>query len=227
MLSTIVHPGPDREPREATIDRTRIFDAADIWPDPLACPDWPYLPAGRRYDGAIGRRGAENRLETLGHLLNRGERRLRVPTADDCEAEIARIYRRDRPGAWLSIGFGNLSPRGLAVEGQAELLIEACLVRGYLRKLDAAEAKAAEDAKRRKEAEARRTLDKYRESLPGRLEEIASLEEAAERHRQRIADEKAASQQQALRQSLRGSYDAAVTAAHALGLSVPDAPDFA
>ena len=111
-------------------------------------------------------------------------------------------------------------------ENDAMLMVEACHLRGYLRKLDDAAVRDAEAAEQRKLADARRTLERYRADVPARIAEIDSLAEAAARHQQRIDDERAVLRTQELRRHLRETHSAAVIAAHTLGLGVPDAPQF-
>lgn len=219
--------GPERKPAPSTrMDRTRILDPKDIWRDPMACPDWPALTGNMRYDGVRGKTGAEARLETIGHYLNRGEGALRVPTEDEREAQFAVTFRRSGSFAnWHAMGIHNLSPLGMMAEADAMLMVEACHIRGYLRKLEAAAQRDADVVQERKLAEARHTLAEYRRTVPAEIEEHDGLAEAVARHKQRIEDERAFDRSRAIRDHVATLHSAAVQAAHTLGLGVPDAPE--
>lgn len=216
--------GPARTPAPTTkIDRTQILDPREYYRDPLACPDWPVVGPNQGYDGQRGRAGAEARLQAIGLYLNRGEGALRAPTDDEREQVFAATFRRSG-SVWYYMGINNLSPLGMMVESDAQLMAEACHLRGYLRKLDVQEKAAAEDAEARRKNEARRTLDEYRRTVADQIAEIESLNEAVARHKQAMEDEAAVPRQYGLRQRLDANYRAAVNAAHTLGLGVPDAP---
>ncbi len=225
MFSARDIPGPNRTPEPSTkVDRTQILDPKDYWRDPATCPDWPALTGTQRYDGPRGKAGAEQRLQTIGQYLNRGPGALRVPTPDERDQHFAATFRRTG-SPWHHMGMNELSPAGRFVEAEAELMAEACHLRGYLRKL---EMKAAADEKAAAEyrlSSARNTLDDYRRGAPTEIAEIEALAEAVARHKQREEDERAVSRRYALIQSLNARHSAAVSAAHTLGLSVPDAPE--
>ncbi|MBB4099784.1 hypothetical protein [Sphingomonas kyeonggiensis] len=218
--------GPDAgKAPTSKIDRTQLLDPAQYWPDATKCPDWPLLTGTMRYDGERGQRGAERRLETIGQYLNRAPGELRSPTAEEREEAFAKMFRRTGSN-WHALGILNLSPLGMMVEAEAGLIVEACHLRGYLRKLQVAADHAVEAARRAKQAEARRTLEDYRATAPAEIEEFRSLAEAVARHQQRLDDERAFDRSRALRQHVETLHSAAVQAAHTLGLGVPDAPDF-
>lgn len=223
MLAEAKHIGADRAP-ETLPDRTRILDPKDYWPDPLKCPDWPQLRQGQVANGIVGKRGAEMQLEGMGQRLNRHGYKLRVPTAADRAQEIARMFRPSG-GDWQHLGIANLSVLGIASREDANLIVEACHIRGYLRKLAAQEERAAEAADRQRLANARSTLDNYRAEAPARIENVKALSEAAARHQQRLDDEQAWHNLRGAKQNLDGFYSEAVRAAHELGLHVPDAPE--
>jgi len=218
--------GPDAGKAPATaIDRTQILDPKAFWPDAMACPDWPCLGPQQGFNGPRGKVGAEMRLEAIGSYLNRGPGALRAPTSDERDAEFSRTFRRNGSN-WHHLGIRELSPLGRMVEGEAGLIVEACHLRGYLRKLETKVVRDAEAAERAKQAEARRTLEDYRATAPAEIEEFRSLAEAVARHQQRLEDERAFDRSRALRQHVETLHSAAVQAAHTLGLGVPDAPDF-
>src|SRR3546814_11144061 len=87
------------------------------------------------------------------------------------------------------LGLRNLSALDRTTESQAQLIVDAAHVRGYLRKLDAEEARAAEAKDRNERAKAETTLDRWLTSVAEGGKELASLADAAARHKQRIEDE--------------------------------------
>lgn len=224
MFQQHIPVGPAASAPTSKIDRTRILDPNDYWRDPMACPDWPCLGPNQGFDGRRGKEGAEERLEAIGLYLNRGPGQLRVPTAAEREQEFAKTFRRHGSN-WYSLGIHNLAPLGRMVEGEADLMAEACHLRGYLRKLEATAARDAEAKKRREESEARRTLEEYRAKAPDHIEQIRVLAPAVARHLQRLEDEKAVSLTRMHRDQVETLHSAAVRAAHTLGLGVPDAPE--
>ena len=225
MLNHLVRVAPDKAPAADTrIDRTQILDPKDYWRDPATCPDWPVMGPNHRYEGPRGKVGAEARLEAIGRFLNRGPGTLRVPTEDEREQQFSATFRRSG-SAYYAIGIDNLSPLGRLVEAEAELIAEACHLRGYLRKLEIKAQAEVDQVQVRKNYEAQRTLEEYRRNAPAQIAEIEALAEAVARHKQREEDERAVSRTYALRQTLTQTHSAAVRAAHALDLGVPDAPE--
>lgn len=225
MQQQVIPQGPTKVAEMVAIDRTMIFDPVELWSDPLACPDWPHLPGTMRYDGPRGRHAAEARLERVGQILNRGPGNLKAPTKVEREEVIARFFKRSG-GKWHTLGLRDLSPAGVISQDEADMIVEAAHLRGYLRKLDAQAVRETEAREEQRLREARRTLANYRETAPAEIEEIKTLAEAVARHQQRLDDEKAFARSQMLRQHVETLHGAAVMAAHALSLSVPDAPDF-
>ncbi|WP_293875876.1 hypothetical protein [Sphingomonas sp. UBA978] len=225
MFHQFIPPGPNTVPEPSTkIDRTQILDPKDYWRDPATCPDWPALTGTQRYDGPRGKVGAEQRLQAIGQYLNRGPGTLRAPTPDERDQHFSATFRRTG-SPWHHLGLNELSPLGRMVEGEAELMAEACHLRGYLRKLEVKAAASAEADEHRRLSEARRTLDEYRFAAAADVAEIEALAEAVARHQQREEDEKAVARTYSIRQQLSARHSAAVQAAHTLGLGVPDAPE--
>lgn len=218
--------GPDKAPAPtAKPDRTNILDPKEFWPDILQCPDWPVVGITQSFDGQRGKAGAEARLETIGLHLNRGATSLRAPTADERLDEFARTFRRNGTNMrWYAIGINNLTALGMMAEADADLMVEACHLRAYIRKVEAVAIRDAERAADQRKSEARRALEEYRATVPGYVEEIASLADAVARHNQRIEDEKAERRTRYLRDHAQTLHSVAVQAAHTLGLGVPDAP---
>ena len=213
----------------AAIDMTHVLDPAEFWPDPMSCPDWPMEYddgySKRRYEGPRGKAGAEMRMQMLGSALNRGITNLRKPTQEERAAEFARTFKR-AGSPFYRYGINDLAARDRLTEDQARMMVDALHVRGYLRKLEAIEARQEEARKERPRAEARQTLARYRNTVDGSTEEIAALAEAAARHQQRIDDEKAFNRSRMLRQNLETLHANAVTAAHVLGEEAPARPAF-
>lgn len=215
---------------ETTLDRTRILDIEKLWPDPLDCPDWPiefnHGHTQRRYNGRKGRDGAVEQLERLGELLNRGGR-LHKPTAEEREDAFNRVFTRGgasfRPAQELGL---DLSPLDRTTEKQAEMIIQAAHVRGYIRKLDALQARAAEDEKRRKTEAAQKTVDGFAVLVDSSRKELTELAEAEARHRQRIEDERAFARCSDIRKNLMLAHGEARMAAHQLGVEEPPKPAF-
>jgi hypothetical protein len=104
-------------------------------------------------------------------------------------------------------------------------VLESVHIRGHLRRLDAA---AELEAKRKKEAETARLRDKAG-GWPARernlLDELAAVQEGAERHQQRLDDERAFLRVRELRQALTLGRREAVSAAQSLGIAEPSAPE--
>lgn len=209
---------------ETTMDRTLILDPAELWPDPLSCPDWPIETATRRFEGQRGRAGAEAHLERLGAVLNRGGK-LHKPSAEERAEAFARIFAR-HGSDFYRYGITDLSALNRTVEEQARVAVDAAHVRGYLRKLDAQEARAAEQAQRRLVEDARKTLDRFNADVAARRAELTELAEAEARHKQREADERAARRCIEIRANLRHAHFPAVQAAGVLGVEAPAMPTF-
>ncbi|MFC3440756.1 hypothetical protein ACFOKF_06000 [Sphingobium rhizovicinum] len=224
MYQQFIPQGPTPTPPATIIDRTAIFDPAEFWPNAMDCPDWPHLTGNLRYDGPRGKVGAEGRLQNIGAYLNRG-RELRKPSEEERAQEVARLFRRSG-GHWYALGITNLSPAGVLAETEACLIVEACHLRGYLRKLEAQAVQAEEAKARRKLADARHTLAQYRATVPAEVEEIKALSEAVARHKQRLEDERAVARSQMLRDHVATMLSAAVSAAHTLGEEAPAHPAF-
>ncbi len=211
-------------PPETTMDRTLILDPAELWPDPLSCPDWPIETATRRYEGQRGRAGAEAHLERLGAILNRGGK-LHVPSAEERAEAFAQIFAR-HGSDFYRYGITGLSALNRTVEEQARVAVDAAHVRGYLRKLDLQEAEAAEAEQRRLVDEARHQFDNFNASVAAGRAELTDLAEAEARHKQREADERAAARCVEIRRNLRHSHYPAVQAAGVLGVEAPAMPTF-
>ena len=207
------------------IDRTMTLDPAALWPNPLDCPDWPLEHGTRRYEGPRGRQGAEMRLEQLRQHLNRGSGKLRAPTADERRTLHAKFFRPEG-SEWGQLGISGLSVRDRTGERDARVIVDAAHVRGYLRKLDAQEAQAAEAKEQSELDHAKRTLDGFNQALAAGRAELTQLAEAEARHKQRIEDERAFARCREIRINLQHSHFPAVQAAARLGVESPPVPQF-
>lgn len=223
MYQQFIPQGPTPQPDPVVIDRTRILDETEYWPNPLACPDWPFLTGAMGYDGPRGRQAAQSRLETIGRYLNRGARQLKVPSPAEREDALISTFKRQN-GKWHALGITGLTPLGMMAEQDAELIVEACHLRGYLRKLDAIAEQEVKEEEERRTREARHRLAEFRRVVPAEVEKLNGLKEAAARHQQRLDDEKAFNQVHGLRQHIDALHADAVGAAHRLGLSAPASP---
>jgi len=216
---------------ESVIDRTQILDVEKLWPDPLDCPDWPieydHGHTVRRHVGSRGRVGAMEKLEYLGGVLNRGGR-LHKPSEAERQDAFSRVFARGgTPTRTASaLGIMDIGPLDRTTEAQAEMIMQAAHVRGYLRKLDALEAKAAEGTERRQKASAQATIDDFKRLVSDGRAELTELAEAEARHRQRIEDEQAFIRCNALRHDIRLSHGRACQAAQELGVEAPPTPTF-
>lgn len=210
------------------IDQTMTLDPAALWPNPLDCPDWPMEYGTRRYEGPRGRQGAEMRLEQLKQHLNRGSGKLRAPTEDERKALFAKYFgvSGNPPPEWHSLGLAKLKPRDRTVERDARVIVDVAHVRGYLRKLDAMEARAAEGEEARKTEDARAKLDSFNRMVEKGRAELTELAEAEARHKQRIEDERAFRRCNDIRQNVRFAHHGACMAAGTLGVEGPPMPQF-
>lgn len=218
----------DDRKAETVPDLSQILDVEKLWPDPLSCPDWPHEVnngySNRRYEGARGKAGAEQRLYQLSYHINRGAN-VHAPSAAERETGIASVFKRDG-SAYVSIGIPSLAPLGRIVENLANQIADATHVRGYLRKLVAMEARAAEAEKERKQRDARHRLDTYNAAVLNGLAELADLADAEARHKQRIEDEKAFHRCINTRRALNMDHWDAANAAATLGVDAPERPTF-
>lgn len=224
------------EAQSGAPDLTLTLDVAEIWPDPMDCPDWPLQPMYAHNGAGIGgERDAIQLLQRLACDLARSQV-LREPTAEERAAMKARYFREFDPktdgerahlvGPWsLSLGLRGIGPRSHVEETIARRIVEGVHMRGFLRKrqAQAERHKIVQADHERTAAQAR--LDRYDRVRISITEELQSLAEAEARHRQREDDEKAFWRCVEARQQLQGAYDDARQAASKLGVAPPSAPD--
>lgn len=216
--------------KERVIDLTLVLEPAELWADPSAVPPWPYVPPGYPLHVPNTRQAAEAALQALREALNPAG----APLRDPSEAERASLKERlfapvvpqpfDDPdeAAWkLRHGISGLRPRA-PHDKRPEQVIEAAHIRAYLRNLDEAERTAKERAENSKTTRARHTLDQSVAVHAERVAELAGLREAADRHRQRVEDERAFYRVNEIRRNeLPGLESQARQAANTLGEPTP------
>lgn len=215
-------------------DLTLLRDPAQVWPDPMTCPDWPLASGGDMLMGAARKTSAEasERLALLAQEINRpGDHHAPKP------AEIARIeaeyFRTVASGEgggvverFARLGFAGLRPKtGGTVGAVARQMAEAVHIRGYLRKLSHEVETAQETEAETFHRQHQRQIDGFKAALAEAGPELDRLAEAEERHLQRVADERAYRRGVELRRMVRIRHGQAVDAARALGVAAPDLPD--
>lgn len=211
-------------------DLTRIKDPAEVWPEPMDCPDWPLQSGGARLGGRSTRGDAEARLASIAAMVNSSAAELREPTKADVARVLDAHFRKLATGEGggparraAMLGFEGYRPIGN--DGIGFNIVEATHVRGYLRKLDAeAEAMARREAIAEK-TPLQRALATYQQEVATLLPELHNLTEAEARHMQRLADEKACARAEEIRRTLRARHAQAVSAANELGVEAPAAPE--
>lgn len=211
------------------IDLTLTFDPAEVWPDPLSCPDWPLRPMETRTgQTVIGERMAREQLELVQYKLARTTNH-RPPTAAERKRARAHFFRdTDQPqaGDWShSLGLRGVTIRDRTTEDGARAIVEGLHIRGYIRKLE----RQAERDAQQKEADARRRaqhrVDTFSEAHRAMAEEFAALEEAEKRHLQRLADEQAVGRRRDLKSAASQLKFEARRAASELGVELPEVDD--
>jgi hypothetical protein len=208
-----------------TIDLTLIFDPETLWPDPEQCPDWPIYESemSRAMNSGATRRHAADRLAALGLALHRNKP-ARAPTKSEAQAAVdAHFVSGAAPNwRWGVLGFGQLRPSRITSE-DADAIVQATHIRGWLRKLDAREARAAQSEADSKRRDLQRKIDFHADNAESRRAELATLAEAEARHLQRIEDEKAFCRAAEIRRLLQDGHANAVRAASELGVEPPAA----
>lgn len=212
---------------EEVIDLTMVLDPADIWPDPAACPDWPLLPRNHPDSVITGRAPAEQRLANLSRSINGTSGRLRPPSAKERAALRAEHFREGSDPAVLRYGIPDLAPIHPYQPGKAPVIAEATLIRGYLRKLDAAAATEREAAEEKRLAGLRRRVERYGPALSSIKEKLVEGADGAARYRQHLVDEKAYHDEIVLKRQLADMHRDAASAANELGIDPPSRPEAA
>lgn len=216
-------------------DYTLARNPAELWPDPMACPDFPFstgLPGATRTGGRYSLDDARNRLAIIGAQVNAPDTELRVPTPAEiadferrCFAQIGAGDTSQKNARFAALGFPGLRPANGEPGEVARRVMEAIHLRGYIRKLEIEAERAAQEADDAKERALRRDLQGFDAMVSAKLPELERLREAEERHLQRIADERAHQRCVELRRSLRLGHQRAIEAAAELSVDAPDLPE--
>lgn len=189
------------------IDLTLTLDAAEFWPEPETCPDWPLArdEFNRAMNAPRSRDDAALRLRDLGRLLNQTDT-TRAPT----EAERARLKAQYfRAGQvvnwrWDALGLTGTAPASPSVQREAELIVEAVHLRGYLRRLDTAAQIARERAEAGRLSQLRARVDAAPDTLADLERQLVDAEQGEARYRQWEADRLAAARAHELRVQIDG-----------------------
>ncbi len=208
-------------------DLTLGFDPADIWPDPMDCPPYPRF-AKTVTDRATLLERLTGAVVTVSGFASEYSKpdpdAVSVFVADHFGPRIARFSDPtceflDRMGEPFAGKYPdpNKSHRAMA-------LIEAIHLRGWLRKLETLDAKAKDEERAKAERRARARLDEWEKEVAELTAAIADRAEAEARHRQRVADERAAKANSGARHTLERHHRAAVEAAQVLGIDPPELP---
>lgn len=199
-------------------DLSVVFDPADIWPDPEACPDWPLMSdEQRRMNQPFTVADAESKLTRFAFILN-GSFKTYEPDKAECASIIKSLFVTGHSG-WPGLGL-NVISRSPGSNIQ-EAMVQSAHIRGWLRKLRARKDRQAEDAAKFADSKKRAAYESFLASVRSMSERLPELEEAEARHNQRIEDERAAVEASNVRSGLRHSKFELARAARELGIPVP------
>ena len=219
----------DVEPASILPDLTLGFDPAAIWPDPLDCPRYPFFELAKPM---TSREALESRLVQVVVSVNGYAQGYSAPDPDAVAGFVADHFK-PKPPRFSDTTTRYLDALGAPFAGKvpdehksnaAMALIEAVHLRGWLRKLDALDATAKEEEQAKAERQARARLDEWQREVAELTAAIADRAEAEARHRQRVADEKAATANQRARYTLKMHHAQAVESAQVLGIDPPALP---
>ena len=209
----------------SNVDLTQLFDPAKQWPNAETCPDWPINlgnPMGHQPPGSVAL--AEQKLEYLSGLLNKGAA-TRKPNATDISQIKKQYFAVGNHGPhWLALGFTGLTVKP-GTRQEAELIVEAAHIRGYLRKLKLRQDRAVQLTGDEVKRYNRGIVDTYKRQSVIAKKELEQLSAAEERHKQRIADEQAFKRANYLRQHLTHLRSEAGMAANRLGEELNEAEE--
>lgn len=219
----------DVEPAAILPDLTLGFDPAAIWPDALDCPRYPFFELAKPM---TSREALESRLVQLVVSVNGYAQGYSAPDPDAVAGFVADHFK-PKPPRFSDTTTRYLDALGAPFAGMvpdehkshaAMALIEAVHLRGWLRKLDALDATAKAEEQAKAERQARARLDEWQREVAELTAAIADRAEAESRHRQRVADERAAKANAGARFTLERHHAQAVEAARVLGIDAPELP---
>jgi len=218
--------------QKALPDLTLLRDPADIWPEPTDCPNWPYSSGGSRQGSPPTREDAEATLANHVDALHGKDATLRKPTKAEIEAAMSRYFSVIDPGVnsgkiarFAALGFPGLNRSLSDSGGFASRIVESTHIRGWLRKLDAAEEQNKTLQADRGERQLKGRLNRFKTICDSHVAELSELSEAEERHLQAKADLLAHARCVELRRTLRARHADAAAAAREMGVDVPDMPE--
>lgn len=209
-------------------DLTLIRDYVEIWPDPMDCPDYPFVDFGHIQGKArLDRDEAEATLAALRDDLHPQGVILRAPTKEEAEELLQKHFRpsvptesdgQERRIANLGFAGWRAQPGGKKIVRQ---IVDAVHLRGYLRKLDA-EQEAAEISEAEAENQRlKRSVDEYETARGTYDRQMETLAEGDARYRQWLADKRAYAQAEDMRRNLATRHVHARQAAAELGQDEP------
>lgn len=204
------------------VDLTMTLDPVAIWPDPETCPDWP-LTTDSFNRGMNPPRSLSQALEHLSHLsraLNDGK-----PVTAPSDAQRAELHERyftarTNPYAthrvWDALGLTDIRAASPGVNSTAEQIVQACHLRGYIRKLSERDRLARERAEAHRIASLQAKVADTPAMLARFEAELAEAEKGEKRHLQRLADERDAARAAELRVAIAAIKSEAAQAKAAL-----------
>lgn len=200
-------------------DLTMTLDPSELWPDPAACPDWPLVPNtfNRAMTAPGSREQAAQRLRDLGRMLDNTDM-VRAPTPAERASLRQRYFRAGSVVNWKwdQLGRTGTAPASPAVEREAQLIADACHLRGYIRRLDEAAQAEPERAEAARLESLHRRADDAPETLRRLEDQLAALADAEARFLQSQADQRAAALAHDLRHQIDGVRAEAAQARRAL-----------
>ena len=218
--------------QKALPDLTLLRDPADIWPEPTDCPDWPYSTGGSLQGLPPTKEDAEAVLANHIAALHGKDATLRKPTKAETEDAISRYFSVIEPGVgsgkiarFTALGYAGLNRALSDSGGFASRIVESTHIRGWLRKLDAAEEQNKTLQAGRDERQLQGRLHRYKTICDSHVAELSELSEAEERHLQAKADMLAHARCVELRRTLRARHADAEAAAREMGVDAPELPE--
>lgn len=204
------------------VDLTMTLDPVAIWPDPETCPDWPLttdaLNRGMNPPRSLSQ--AHEHLSYLSRALNDGKP-VTAPT-DAQRAELQERYFTARTSqfathrVWDALGLTDIRAALPGVNSTAQQIVQACHLRGYIRKLSERDRLARERAEAQRIASLQAKIASAPDQLAAFERQLAEAEKGEARHLQRLADEQDAHRAAELRRTIAAIRSEAAQATAAL-----------
>jgi len=157
---------------------------------------------------------------------------LRKPTKAETEDAISRYFSVIEPGVgsgkiarFAALGFPGLNSAVSDFKGFGSRIVESTHIRGWLRKLDAAEQQSEMLKADRDERQLKRRLNGFKTTCASHFPELSELSEAEQRHLQAKADALSHARCVELRRTLRAKHADAEAAAREMGVDAPELPE--